>query len=72
MTDLFELKSKGNLKLKMSFEYQFRSLPFFHLEEEHMAAQHLLQTLKEDDFSRELISSEDGNEKAAFRKLSTT
>jgi hypothetical protein len=65
MNDMHELKSRGNRKLKMSFEDQLRALVFFHLEE-HTSAQHLLQTLKEDDFAREHIAPEDGIEKSSF------
>jgi hypothetical protein len=65
MKDMPELTSRGNRKLKMSFEDQLRALVFFHLEE-HTSAQHLLQTLKEDDFASEHIAPEDGIEKSSF------
>ena len=66
-----ELKSRGNRKLKMSFEDQLRALVFFHLEE-HTSAQHLLQTLKEDDFAREHIAPEDGIEKSSFSEATNS
>lgn len=66
-----ELQSRGNRPLKMSFEEQLRALVFFHLEE-HTSAQHLLQTLKEDDFAREHIAPEDGIEKSSFSEAINT
>jgi hypothetical protein len=66
-----ELQSKGNRKLKMSFEEQLRALVFFHLEE-HTSAQHLLQTLKQDDFAREHIAPEAGIEKSSFSEATNT
>jgi len=71
MNDMPELKSRGNRKLKMSFEDQLRALVFFHLEE-HTSAQHLLQTLKEDDFAREHIAPEDGIEKSSFSEATNS
>jgi hypothetical protein len=55
MNAMPELESRGNRPLKMSFEEHLRALVFFHLEE-HTSAQHLLQTLKEDNFAREHIA----------------
>jgi hypothetical protein len=71
MNDMPELQSRGNRKLKMSFEEHLRALVFFHLEE-HTSAQHLLQTLKEDDFAREHIAPEDGIEKSSFSKATNS
>ena len=71
MNDMPELQSKGNRKLKMSFEEHLRALVFFHLEE-HTSAQHLLQTLKEDDFAKEHIAPEDGIEKSSFSEATNT
>lgn len=71
MKEMPELQSKGNRKLKMSFEEHLRALVFFHLEE-HTSAQHLLQTLKEDDFAREHIAPEDGIEKSSFSEATNT
>ena len=51
------LLSKGNRKLKLTFEDQLHALILFHLEE-HGSAQHLLQFLKEDGFAREYIAPE--------------
>lgn len=65
MTDMPELQSKGNRKLKMSFEEHLKALVFFHLEE-HTSAQNLLQTLREDDFAREQIAPNGGIEKSSF------
>lgn len=66
-----ELQAKGNRKLKMTFEDQLRALVFFHLQE-RTSAQHLLQTLKEDDFAREHVAPEDGIEKSSFSEATNT
>jgi len=71
MNDMPELQSKGNRKLQMSFEEHLRALVFFHLEE-HTSAQHLLQTLKEDDFAREHIAPENGIEKSSFSEATNS
>ena len=71
MKDMPELQSKGNRPLKMSFEEHLRALIFFHLEE-HTSAQHLLQTLKEDDFARESIAPENGIEKSSFSEATNS
>jgi hypothetical protein len=71
MNGMPELQSRGNRKLKMSFEEHLRALVFFHLEE-HTSAQHLLQTLKEDDFAREHIAPEDGIEKSSFSEATNS
>ena len=71
MNAMPELKSRGNRPLKMSFEEHLRALVFFHLEE-HTSAQHLLQTLKEDDFAREHIAPDDGIEKSSFSEATNS
>jgi IS4 transposase len=71
MKDMPELQAKGNRKLKMTFEDQLRALVYFHLEE-HTSAQHLLQTLKEDDFAREHVAPEDGIGKSSFSEANNT
>jgi len=71
MNGMPELQSRGNRKLKMSFEDHLRALVFFHLEEP-TSAQHLLQTLKEDDFAREHIAPEDGIEKSSFSEATNS
>ena len=71
MDGMPKLKSRGNRKLKMSFEDHLRALVFFHLEE-HTSAQHLLQTLKEDDFAKEHIAPEDGIEKSSFSEATNS
>ena len=71
MNAMPELKSRGNRPLKMSFEEHLRALVFFHLEE-HTSAQHLLQTLKEDDFAREHIAPNDGIEKSSFSEATNS
>ena len=49
----------------MTFKDQLNALIFFHLEE-HVSARHLIQTLKEDDFARENIASENGISRSSF------
>ena len=71
MNAMPELISRGNRPLKMSFEEQLRALVYFHLEE-HSSAQHLLQTLKEDDFAREHIAPAKGIEKSSFSEAINT
>ncbi len=71
MNAMPKLQSRGNRPLKMSFEEHLRALVFFHLEE-HTSAQHLLQTLKEDDFAREHIAPEDGIEKSSFAEATNS
>jgi len=71
MKDMPELQAKGNRKLQMTFEDQLRALVFFHLEE-HASAQHLLQTLKEDEFAREHVAPEDGIGKSSFSEATNT
>lgn len=71
MNAMPELKSRGNRPLKMSFEEHLRALVYFHLEE-HTSAQHLLQTLKEDDYAREHIAPVNGIEKSSFSEATNT
>jgi hypothetical protein len=71
LKDMPELQSKGNRKLQMTFEEHFRALVFFHLEE-HTSAQHLLQTLKQDDFARENIAPVEGIEKSSFSEATNS
>jgi hypothetical protein len=65
MSHMPPLDSKGNRPLKMTFEEHLRALVYFHLEEHH-SAQHLLQVLEEDDFSRSAIAPENGIKKSSF------
>jgi IS4 transposase len=71
MKDMPELQARGNRELKMTFEDQLRALVFFHLEE-HTSAQHLLQTLKEDDFAREHVAPKDGIGKSSFSEATNS
>lgn len=71
MKTMPKLHSRGNRKLKMSFEDHLRALIFFHLEE-HTSSQHLLQTLREDDFARQQIAPERGIEKSSFSEATNT
>lgn len=63
--DITPLLSKGNRKLKMTFEDQLNALIYFHLEE-HKSGRQLLQFLDEDDFARKHIAPKDGIEKSSF------
>ncbi len=71
MKSMPELQSRGNRPLKLSFEEHLQALVFFHLQE-HTSAQHLLQTLKEDDFAREHIAPEGGIEKSSFSEATNS
>ena len=71
MKDMPELQSKGNRKLKMTFEEHLRALVYFHLEE-NTSAQHLLQTLKQDNFARKNIAPVDGIEKSSFSEATNS
>jgi len=59
------LEAQGYRPLKMTFDDQLKALVFFHLEE-HVSAQHLLQTLEEDHFARDHIAPEEGIKKSSF------
>ena len=66
-----QLESRGNRPLQMDFEEQLKALIFFHLEE-HTSAQHLLQTLEEDDFARTQIAPKGGIKKSSFSEATNT
>lgn len=59
------LLTKGNRKLKMTFQEILDALILFHLEEHH-SGRHLLQVLKEDTFARKFIAPKEGIEKSTF------
>jgi hypothetical protein len=59
------LVSRGNRKLRMTFEDQLNALIYFHLED-HTSGRDLIQSLKEDEFLREHIAPEKGIEKSSF------
>ena len=65
LNSITPLVSKGNKRLKMSFQDQLNALIFFHLEEHH-SGRHLLQALKEDNFAINHIAPEKGIEKSSF------
>ncbi|MDY6855185.1 MAG: hypothetical protein SWO11_10865 [Thermodesulfobacteriota bacterium] len=65
------LKAKRNRPLQMTFEDELKSLVFFHLEE-HTSAQHLLQVLEEDDFSRDNIATKEDIKKSSFKEAINT
>jgi hypothetical protein len=71
MSEMPQLKSRGNRPLQMTFEDHLRALVFFHLEE-HTSAQHLLQVLQEDDFAREVIAPKDGIKKSSFSEATNS
>ena len=49
----------------MTFEDELNALIYFHLEE-HSSGRHLLQTLEEDDFARDIIAPKHGIQKSSF------
>lgn len=59
------LLSRGNRKLKLTFEDQLNALILYHLEE-YDSGRHLLQVLKEDRFARQHIAPKGGIEKSSF------
>ena len=59
------LVARGNRPLQMSFEDQLKILTYFHLEE-HSSGQHLLQVLKQEDFTATHIAPTDGIGKSDF------
>lgn len=66
-----KLKSRGNRPLQMEFEHQLNALIYFHLEE-HTSGRHLLQTLQEDNFAREVIAPSEGIKKSSFFEAMNT
>lgn len=64
-----KLTARGNRPLQMEFEEQLHALIFFHLQE-HTSGTHLLQSLKEDSFTREHIAPEKGIVKSSFFRQS--
>ena len=69
--DIPVLHSRGNKKLKMTFEQQLKSLIIFHLEE-YDSARHLLQVLEQDDFARSFIAPEDGISRSSYGEALNT
>lgn len=59
------LESRRNKPLQTSCEKHLKALIFFHLED-HSSAQHLLQTLEEDDCARSEIAPKGGINKEQF------
>ena len=59
------LEARGNRPLQLTFEQQFKSLIFFHLEE-HTSGRYLLQVLEEDTWARECIAPPQGIKKSSY------
>ena len=64
-SNMIPLQSRGDRPLQMTFEDELNALIYFHLEE-HSSGRHLLQTLEEDHFARNLIAPKDGIQKSSF------
>ncbi len=62
--DIPILEFSGDRPLKITFQEQLKILVFYHLEE-HVSARHMLQILKQDDFTRDNIAPEGGIKKTA-------
>jgi hypothetical protein len=71
MASVPPLESRGNRPLQMNFEEHLKALIFFHLED-HTSAQHLLQTLEEDDFARSEIAPKGGIKKSSFSEATNS
>src|SRR4030067_1801612 len=65
LPNISPLHARGNKPLQMTVEDELNALIYFHLEE-HSSGRHLLQTLEEDDFARNLIAPKDGIQKSSF------
>jgi len=65
LSNIIPLQSRGNRPLQMTFEDELNALIYFHLEE-HSSGRHLLQTLEEDHFARNLIAPKEGIQKSSF------
>ena len=61
-------QSGGNRPLQMTFDDHLKSLIFFHLQE-HTSAQHLLQSMEQDEFARKHIAPEKGIKKSSFSEI---
>ena len=65
LQDITPLESRCIRSLQMTFEDQINILVYFHLEEHHLGC-HLLQVLKENDFTRQHVAPEKGIQKSSF------
>jgi len=65
------LHSRGNRRLKMTFEQQLKSLILFHLEE-YDSARHLLQVLEQDEFARSFIAPPEGIGRSSYGEALNT
>jgi len=70
-TAITSLVARGNRPLQMSFEDQLNALIYFHLEE-HNSARHLLQTLEDEEFARNVIAPSGGIKKSSFSEALNT
>jgi hypothetical protein len=59
------LLAAGDRPLQMTFEDQLNALIYFHLEE-HQSGRHLIQSLEENDFAREVVAPQGGIQKSSF------
>jgi hypothetical protein len=55
----------------MTFEDQLNALIYFHLEE-HQSGRHLIQSLEENDFAREVVAPRGGIQKSSFFEILST
>ena len=70
-TAITSLVARGNRPLQMTFEDQLNALIYFHLEE-HNSARHLLQTLEDEEFARNVIAPSGGIKKSSFSEALNT
>jgi hypothetical protein len=64
-SEITPLLSRGNMKLRMTFEDQLNALIHFH-PEDHDSGRDLIKVRKEDNFVREYIAPDGGIEKSSF------
>lgn len=65
------LLAGGDRPLQMTFEDQLNALIYFHLEE-HESGRHLIQSLEENDFAREVVAPQGGIQKSSFFEILNT
>ncbi len=65
------LESSGNREIKFGFEYQMKSLIYYHTEE-FTSAQALLQAMREDEFVHHTLVPEEGLGESTFYEANAT
>jgi hypothetical protein len=63
-----KLLSRGDRLLKMSFEEQFKSLVYFHLQE-HKSGRHLVEDINSNEFAKQNIAPVEGISRSSFFEI---